>query len=195
MCRFAKNTAAKESKELRAWKQPERELKQLLEGDYARRLRATFGSVEIKDLAGAATAIWPNFNRSPMGPPSMGLFAEVSDRLRLVFSATPYRKGGGFAVRGFYIKSPATLGKPLIYVNSAHHLLAVGTAFCHEVAHHLTADMLRASGAIPQVPRLFFGAEYSAHMDDPVEMAADIMVSLAGYPGPMARQIFRSASN
>ena len=119
----------------------------------------------------------------------------MSDRLRLVFSATPYRKGGGFSVRGFYIKSPATLGKPLIYVNSAHHLLAVGTAFCHEVAHHLTADMLRASGAIPQVPRLFFGAEYSAHMDDPVEMAADIMVSLAGYPGPMARQIFRSASN
>jgi hypothetical protein len=186
--------AAKGARELRTWKRPEQEIKQLFESDYAYRLRATFGRGEVRSLVRVAAAIWPNFNRGPMGPPSMGLFAEVSEHLRLIFSAAPYRKRGGFAVRGFYIKSLATLGKPLIYVNSAHHPLAVGTAFCHEVGHHLTADMFRASGATPQAPRLFFGAEYSAHMDDPVEMAADIMVSLAGYPGPIARKIFRSAS-
>jgi hypothetical protein len=183
---------AKGAKELRTWKRPEQEIKQLFERDYAHRLRATFGAGELRNLVSVAAAIWPNFNRSPMGPPSMGLFAEVSQHLRLVFRSAPYRKRGGFALRGFYVKAPATLERPLIYVNSAHHLLAVGTAFCHEVGHHLSADMFRASGAIP-APRLFFGAEYSAHMDDPVEMAADIMVSLAGYPRPIAQQIFTAA--
>ncbi len=182
------------AKEQQTWKRTEREIKELFECDYAHRLRATFEPGEVRDLVSIASAIWPNFNRSPMGPPSMGLFAEVSERLRLVFSSAPYRKRGGFAVRGFYVKSVASLGKPLIYVNSAHHLLVVGTAFCHEVGHHLTGDMFRASDAAPRASRMFFGTEYSAHMDDPVEMAADIMVSLAGYPKPIARQIFRAAS-
>jgi hypothetical protein len=186
---------ARGSKELQAWKRPEHEINRLFERDYARSLRKTFATADMKDLVGAACAIWPNFNRSPMGPPSMQLFAEVSAHLRLHFSSAPYRKQGGFAVRGFYVnKTPAALGKPLIYVNSAHHLLAVGTAFCHEVGHHLSADMFRPAGEESEGARLYFGAEYSAHLDEPGELAADVMVSLAGYPKPLARQIFASAA-
>jgi hypothetical protein len=182
----------KGTKELRAWKQPQREISRLFQRDYARSLREMFGAADIRYLVGAACAIWPNFNRAPMGPPSMRLFAEVSAHLRLHFSSAPYRQRGGFAVRGFYLKTPAALGKPLIYVNSAHHLLAVGTAFCHEVGHHLSADMFSPANRDLKGARLYFGAEYSAHLDDPAELAADILVSLAGYPSPAARQIFSS---
>lgn len=179
--------------ELRTWK-PEREIKELFERDYALRLRATLGPGDIRDLVSMACAIWPHFNRSPIGPPSMRLFAEVAEHLRLVFRSTPYRKRSGFAVCGFYVKSVPTLDKPLIYVNSAHHLLAMGTAFCHEVGHHLSWDMFRGSHTAPR-ERMFLDTIYSAHMDEPLEMAADIMVSLAGYPKPIARQIFRAASD
>jgi len=187
---------AKGGKELQAWKQPEHEINRLFKRDYARSLREKFGPAEMQDLVGAASTIWPNFNRSPMGPPSMQLFADVSAHLRLHFSSAPYRKQGGFAVRGFYInKTPQALGKPLIYVNSAHHLLAVGTAFCHEVGHHLSADMFRPAAQEREAARLYFGAEYSAHMDDPVELAADVLVSLAGYPNPIARQMFSACAH
>src|SRR5271155_5267952 len=84
--------AAKGAKELQTWKRPQREINQLFERDYADQLRATFGSGEIKSLVRLAAAIWPNFNRSHMGPPSMELFAEVSGHLPLVFSSAPYRK-------------------------------------------------------------------------------------------------------
>ena len=188
------DATAKEVKELRAWKQPRREISRLFQRDYARSVREQFAPADVRYLVGAACAIWPNFNRAPMGPPSMRLFTEVSDHLRLHFSSAPYRKRGGFAVRGFYVnKTSAGLSKPLIYVNSAHHLLAVGTAFCHEVGHHLSADMFRPADHDRPGAQLFFGAEYSAHLDDPVELAADILVSLAGYPGPAARQIFSAA--
>lgn len=183
--------AAKGGKEGESRKRSEQEIKKLLERDYTSLLRATFGRHEVKDLVRMASAIWPDFNRNPMGPPSVKRFSEVSQDLRLAFSFAPYHERGGFAVRGFYVKSVASLGKPLIYVNSAHHLLAAGTAFCHEVGHHLTADLFQSRSASAQAPRMFFGAGYLAHMDDPMEMAADIMVSLAGYPKPIARLIFR----
>ncbi len=171
-------------------RQLKREIRLVLERDYGSSLRNNFERSEIDHLVGTAAAIWPNFNHSPMGPPSMRLFAEVSDLLSLHLSSAPYRHGGGFAVRGFYLrKTPSSLGKPLIYVNSAHHPLAVGTAFCHEVGHHLSAGMFCAAGEQPQT-RLYLGAECTARLDDRVELAADIIVSLAGYPKPMARQIF-----
>jgi hypothetical protein len=193
--RILAEAPAKGVKELKAWKEPEHEIRRLFEPDYSQSLRDKFGPGEVKDLVGLASSIWPNFNRNPMGPPSMRLFAETSELLRLHFSSAPYRRGGGFAVRGFYInKTPEALGKPLIYVNSAHHLVAIGTAFCHEVGHHLSADMFRDSSEDDKEVRLFFGAEYSAHVEDPVELAADVLVSLAAYPKPLAKQIFLGSS-
>jgi hypothetical protein len=170
-----------------------REISSLLALDYLSSLRNSFTRGEIKHLVGVASAIWPNFNRSPMGPPTMRLFTEVSEHLSVQFSSAPYRRRGGFAVRGFYLqRTPVPIGKPLIYVNSAHHPLAVGTAFCHEVGHHLSAGMFDSS-ANPPAARLYFEARCSGRLEDRVELAADIMVSLAGYPKPMARQIFSAS--
>jgi hypothetical protein len=180
------------ARELKAWRHPEREIRRLLARDYARSLRERFGPAEMNYLVGSATAIWPDFNRSPMGPPSMRLFAEVSAQLRLHLRSAPYRSSGGFALRGFYVnRTPPALGRPLIYINSAHHLLAMGTAFCHEVGHHLSAGMFRSSDGERQT-LLYFGAEYSKHMNDAAELAADILVSLSGYPKAMARTIFQT---
>jgi hypothetical protein len=36
----------------------------------------------------------------------------------------------------------------------------------------------------------FFDADYASHLDEPGELAADVMVSIAGYPEPIARKIF-----
>ena len=180
--------AAATGGELSARQRPEREIRELLERDYSGKVREKFGPREIKDLVAAARAIWPDFNQAPMGPPSMRLFSEVANSLKLHFSSAPYPESGGFAVRGFYVnKTPAALGKPLIYVNTAHHPLAVGTAFCHEVGHHLSADMFAPQN---KGARLFFGSEYATHLEEPGELAADILVSLAGYPYPIARSIF-----
>jgi len=36
----------------------------------------------------------------------------------------------------------------------------------------------------------FFDADYASHLEEPSELAADVMVSIAGYPQPIARKIF-----
>jgi hypothetical protein len=36
----------------------------------------------------------------------------------------------------------------------------------------------------------FIDADYASHLEEPAELAADVMVSIAGYPEPIARKIF-----
>ena len=68
----------------------------------------------------------------------------------------------------------------LIYLNTAHHPAAVGATFCHEVGHHLALNILRHADERPV--HYFFDAAYSSHLDDPVELTADVLVSIAAYP-------------
>src|SRR5208282_2730115 len=65
--------------------------------------------------------------------------------------------------------------------------VVVSTTLCHELGHHFAADILRPRH---QKVHLFFDADYSEHLGDPAELAADVLVSLAGYPNPVARKIF-----
>lgn len=168
----------------------ESEIKRVFECDYASCLCEKFDSAEIRHLLHPAAAVWPAINRALREPPSGRLFAEVSQQLNVDFNFTPYRRRDGFAIRGFYLnESPYGRSKPLIYVNSAHPSLLAGVAFCHEVGHHLSAGMFRDSGELPRTA-LHCVVGCSARVHDRIELAADILVSLAGYPKSIASRIF-----
>jgi hypothetical protein len=180
------------SKELAAWRKPEKDLRRLLQHDYASGLCRNLGHRELRRLIAAAHKVWPRLNVEPIASMSTRKLGELALNLQLHFRAEPCPGAEGMALRGFYVgKAEAMLKRPLIYVNTAYHPLAISTTFCHELGHHLTAQALKP--ASPSVV-FYFDADYSSHLDEPLELSADALVSLAGYPKPLARSIFSSDS-
>jgi hypothetical protein len=57
----------------------------------------------------------------------------------------------------------------------------------HELGHHVSAKLL---GLDQEPVHFFFDSDYATHLAEPGELAADVAVSLAGYPEGKARQIF-----
>ena len=80
-----------------------------------------------------------------------------------------------------------SLKRPLIYVNTAHHPVAVAATLFHEVGHrwHRKYSTRGRLGV-----NFFFDADYVAHLDDIEELSADIVLSLIAYPAPIAKAIF-----
>ncbi len=76
---------------------------------------------------------------------------------------------------------------PLICVNTAHHPAAIGAAFSHEMGHHLVGRLFDSR---KQHAHLLTYTAYGDHLDDPEELAADILVSLGVFPEAIARKIF-----
>jgi len=175
------------AKELEAWKQPQVEIHKLAETDYGESLRRELNVEEIKELVLRARDIWPEFNRAVIGPPSDKVLSRAAGALQLHLKSAPYNS---LALYGFYVDpSQTNLQKPLIYVNSAHHRLVMGTAFCHEVGHHFCNEISKpkSSGV-----RFYFDAAYGEHLRDHGELAADVIVSLAGYPQEAAKAMLPS---
>jgi hypothetical protein len=174
------------ARELEAWKRPQAEIRKLSQCDYRTGLRDKLDFNEIRELVARATDVWPRFNQAAVGPLSDKFFSSAAGALQLHLKAAPYTS---LALYGFYVdRSETALKKPLIYVNSAHHTLAIGTAFCHEVGHHFCTEIAKPKAA--QGVRFFFDAAYSEHLRDHGELAADVIVSLAGYPKPAARKVW-----
>lgn len=173
------------AKQLEAWKHPQDDIRRLSERDYCASLRRQLSFEQVKDLVHRATDIWPHFNRAVLGPPSRRFFSRAADALQLNLKAARYTS---LALYGFYVdRSKAALTKPLIFINSAHHALAIGTTFCHEVGHHFCSEFpgLETAGV-----HFYFDAAYNQHLQDRGELAADVIVSLAGYPKAAAQTIF-----
>ncbi len=179
--------------ELAAWRKPAQALRKLVRRDYVRDLRRNLGYGELRALLKAVDPTLPGLNREPIGAIPVDKQAEVATHLQIHFKAAPHAGRDGLALRGFYVNSlREVLKRPLIYVNTAHHPLAVSATFCHEIGHHFATDILRHRG---EKVHFFFDADYSQHMRDPAELAADILVSLAGYPEVVARAIFAKPWN
>lgn len=139
----------------------------------------------MKQLLYKARDLWPHFNQAVLGPPSKEFFSRAADASQLHVKAARYRS---LALYGFYVDSSETaLMTPLIFVNSAHRALAIGTTFCHEVGHHFCTEIGRLK---PNNVRFYFDAAYDEHLEDEGELFADMVVSLAGYPKPVAKAIF-----
>jgi hypothetical protein len=155
------------------------EIRWIADHDYGLALHKKFARADIARMLGSAKAIWPGFNRFPLGPPSLDLYEEVARHLHLHLKCAPYP----LDLRGFYVKtSGSALSRPLIYVNTAHPRLVVGASFCHEVGHHLFGRRFGDSGTAEP---LLLSGQFSERAGDRVELAADILVSLGGYPKPM----------
>ena len=113
---------------------------------------------------------------------------KMASQLGIHLQARPYDGAEGLALRGFYVeRGRSALKRALVFVNTSHHAGAVNTTFCHEIAHHLTSRFFETS---PVPVHFFFDSDYSSHLDDPAELAADVMCCIAGYPEPLARDFF-----
>jgi hypothetical protein len=174
--------------QIAAWKRPGDDIHRLVRHDYVRSLRRNLGYREVKELVEAFEQIVPGFNNQPIGMMSVEGFAGMAAQMQFHFKAAPYGGDEGLALRGFYVtRTRGMLKRPLIYVNTAHHPLAVSATMCHELGHHVCSEMF---GLSRQTVHSFFDADYAAHLEQPGELAADVMVSMAGYPAPTARKIF-----
>jgi hypothetical protein len=184
----------KGAEQISSLKQPGEDIQRLVRHDYVRSLRRVLPYQPVTALLAAFHDILPTFNNEPIGMMSVGRCAEIADEMRIHFKAFPYEGEEGLALRGFYVTGvQGMLKRPLIYINTAHHPLAVSTTFCHEVGHHLGAQMFDPAADVPV--HFFFDADYAGHLGDPGELAADAMVSFAGYPYPIAKKIFETPWN
>ena len=176
-----------------AWKNPGIDFRRLLMRDYVRGLRTGLGYSEVKALVAACEDIFPTFNQQPLGMMKDQDFRRVARRVGVHLQAAPYVQHNGLALRGFYVTgSPGYLKRPLIFVNTAHPQLPAQTTFVHELGHHVASENLGLQAA---AVNYFFDAEYSRHLSDRAELAADVTVSLAGYPANVARRIFATPWN
>src|SRR5579863_5723698 len=189
IARILSETHDKEAQKIEAWKRPTDDIKQLVRHDYVRSLRRNLPYRDLKTLIGAFSEALPGFNREPLGMLPTKQLAAWAAALDLHFKAAPNAGEDGLALRGFYVtRKDGILKRPLIYVNTAHHPIAIASTFCHEVGHHVSAELLGQDENTPV--HFFFDADYASHLEEPSELAADAMVSIAGYPEPIARKIF-----
>jgi hypothetical protein len=192
------STAGERGREkLAAWRNPGADLRKLAQRDYVRSLRKVLAYRDLLRIVSAAEKVWPRINREQLNTfakKDIGRRAtRLTSDLEVHLKATPYRGPEGLALRGFYVETQIErLRRPLIYINTAHHPGAISATFCHEVGHHLTARLFD-TGQLGV--HFFFDADYTGHLDDPLELAADVLVSLAGYPEPIARTIFSAPWN
>jgi hypothetical protein len=166
------------------------EITRLEHREYGRSLRNCFARSEVREIVREARAkAWPRLNREAVRLGSMREFADRASSLGADFRIAKMSWPSGLALFGFYLScGPGLQKRPLICVNAAHHRAAVGTAFAHEVGHHVTASLF-GTRAQPPLPSLYTG--YESHLDDPLELAADITVALGMYPRNTAVKLFR----
>jgi hypothetical protein len=165
------------------------EIKRLWRRDYGPSIRKCLGRAEVREVVSAAKRkAWPHLNEDAVRLGSMREFANRASVLGADFRIARMSWPSGLALFGFYLGSDSGLEKrPLICVNGAHHRAAIGTAFLHEVGHHVTAKLFSNRSEPVQLSRL---TGYEAHLSDPRELAADIMVSLGIYPHDTAARVF-----
>ena len=161
--------------------------------DYGYALRSHLSRAEVREIVREAKrTAWPHLNDAAVRLGSMKEFAERASALGADFRIAKMPWPSGLALFGFYFGKDSGLEKrPLICLNGAHHPAAVATAFLHEVGHHVTAELFSTRKEMIQLSRQ---TGYGAHLDDPRELAADVLVSLGLYPRKMASQLFGASS-
>lgn len=188
----------RESAKGTAWAKPADDIRKLVRRDYVKSLRRHLPYRNLKALADEFGRLLPGFNQATVGTNLMSVesLAAKAEEMKLHLKASPYEGEEGMSLRGFYVtRRQGMLKRPLIYVNTAHPPLPVVTTFCHEVGHHVSTELFGHEGDEAEPVHFFFDADYNSHLDDPNELAADAVVSVAAYPEPIARKIFATPWN
>ena len=152
--------------------------------NYGKPLRKAFSRDEVKEfISEARRLVWPQLNEQPVTLVSPKEFTRRWSSLGVQFRLAKLSSAEGRGLLGFYIRKHSSLTQPLICVNTAHHSAAVGTAFAHEMGHHLTTEMFGSHRASTYM--LYTGV--GDHLEDPPELAADLLVSLGAFPRDLLR--------
>jgi hypothetical protein len=164
------------------------EVRSLEREDYGCQLRRLFARSEVREIvAEARSSVWPHLNDESVRLVSPSEFTRFWSELGVQFRTAKLDGAEGLAILGFYVRKMGKSRLPLICVNTAHHPAAIGAAFSHEMGHHLMGQLF---GSSKEHARFLAYAAYREHLNDPEELAADILVSLGVYPGATARKIF-----
>jgi len=167
------------------------EIARLWNRDYGHALRGGLSRAEVREIIGTAKRkAWPQLNDAAVRLGSMKEFAARASDLGADFRIAKMPWPSGLALFGFYLGKDSGLEKrPLICLNGAHHPAAVATAFLHEVGHHVTAELFSTRNELIQLSRQ---TGYDAHLNNPRELAADVLVSLGVYPRNIAAKLFEA---
>jgi len=167
----------------------EEAVRSLAQRDYGRSLRKALSRCEAQEiLAVAQQKVWPHLNRKAGMVVSPKEFARRWSKLGVECRGANWSWPEGLELLGFYVhKTKGVIDHPLIFVNTAHHPLTVAGAFDHEMGHHLTAQIF---GSRKEPAHLSSGTCFADHLDDPMELAADMLVSVAMEPQATARTTF-----
>jgi hypothetical protein len=157
--------------------------------DYAPQLRALFDRREMRELVKDFRSALPTLNADVFRIREPRRLGAIAADLGARFRASRFEGEEGRGLRGFYIDDAGLSRGPIICVNTACHPVAVASAFWHELGHHLTSRTFDISR--PVQLQLSFNSVYDDHLNNPLEIAADILATLAAYPKPMALRLFR----
>jgi len=164
------------------------EILSLEQHDYTRPLRRALARSEVREIVDEArSAVWPRLNHESVKLVSPAKFTRHWSGLGVQFQLAKLNGADGVALLGFYVREMGRSRLPLICVNTAHHPAAIGAAFCHEMGHHLVGRLFDSSENHAQMLTM---TAYGEHLNDPEELAADVLVCIGMYPEAAARKIF-----
>lgn len=166
--------------------QAEKYFSEIAQLDYASKIGQRFDRSQIRELLADLRRSLPALNRNVFRETNLTRLTSAASELGVTLRAEAL-PGEGLGIRGFYLNDSAFSSRPLIVVNAANPPLTVAAAFWHEIGHHLTYDIFGAgSGRL----NLTFSSSYQDHLDDPKELLADIVMTLAAYPAATAKRLF-----
>jgi hypothetical protein len=152
---------------------------------YRRQLRNHFSEPELRGLVAAMEMNVPALNRIPFGDTDTEWLRSLAAPLGVEVKAVPFGAERD-DLRGFYIPSRKARNRPVMWLNTSHHRIVVASTFWHELGHHV----LDRLGEKADELTMMYRDEYDAHMYDPSELGADIMLVLAIYPKIEAGRLF-----
>jgi hypothetical protein len=168
------------------------EVRGIASRDYRKALRRCLSQRHVhRILRIAQTRVWPHLNREPVRLVSLDEFVRRWSTIGVDFKFASLPSKKGLSLLGFYLTHADGLReRPLIFANTAHHPALVGVALDHEMGHHLTAQIF---GTAEDTTHLLSLTAFEEHMTDPVELAADALVSFGIFPAPIAQALFHDA--
>ncbi|HJU11796.1 MAG TPA: hypothetical protein VJ728_13015 [Candidatus Binataceae bacterium] len=156
--------------------------------NYGGALRQCLSRWEVREITREGKKrVWPALNRQPVTLVTLDEFVQrwSGFGVDFKFASLPWKRG--LSLLGFYVKTMNREHKrPLIFVNTAHHPALVGAALDHEMGHHLTAQIFaRKTGHT----NMLSPTAFTEHLDEPSELAADILVSVGIFPAQLAKTL------
>ena len=170
----------------------ESELRAIAGRDYRNALRQCLSQWQVHQIVSIAkTRVWPHLNQEPVRLVSLDEFVRRWSTFGVDFKFASLPSKRGLSLLGFYLTNADGLReRPLIFANTAHHHALVALALDHEMGHHLTAQIF---GSAEDTTHLLSLTAFEEHLTDPLELAADTLVSFGIFPAPVAQALFQDA--